>query len=207
MVDGPETPELRRAAIAASLKPDCLVLDLVDNATKHTDVPSAIDLLGGRYDDEIIALAVERTRQSQMPVDAMEALREAELEIYKQRREAEARRRANLKAKADFRLRPFDRQNATFATPARLYGWDTEQKPSQPQIDCLLKFRVYKKDIAKLNKGTASQLIGTLIERAKNRLPSYRQANQLASHGHDPDMPMDKARPILDEIAKREWRR
>ncbi len=207
VVDGPETPELRRAAIAASAKPDCLVLDFVDNATKHTDVPSAIDLLGGKYDDEIIALAVERTRESQVPVDVIEALREAERELFKRRREEDAKRREHIRAKADFRLREFDRQTATFATPGRVYGWDTGQKPSQPQVDCLLKFRVYKKDIAKLNKGTASALIGTLIERGKKRLPSYRQANQLRSHGHDPDMPMDKARPILDDIAKREWRR
>jgi hypothetical protein len=48
VVDGPEldTPAKRRAAIAASSKPDMLVLDLVGNTGKH-DMVHAADLLGG----------------------------------------------------------------------------------------------------------------------------------------------------------------
>jgi len=48
VVDGPETPEDRRAAIAASAKPSCLWLDFTDNSKKH-DLASPIDLLGGDY--------------------------------------------------------------------------------------------------------------------------------------------------------------
>lgn len=55
-VDGPATPELRRAAIAASKKPEVVVLDFVGNSGKHKLITVA-DILGGDMADKIAAAA------------------------------------------------------------------------------------------------------------------------------------------------------
>ena len=59
VVDGPETAEARKAAIAASAKPSCLVVDFVGNAGKHKLITSA-DILGGKVSEEALERAVKR---------------------------------------------------------------------------------------------------------------------------------------------------
>ena len=53
---GPVTAEARKAAIAASAKPSCLVVDFVGNAGKHKLVTSA-DILGGKPPGVLVFLA------------------------------------------------------------------------------------------------------------------------------------------------------
>src|SRR6185369_10554713 len=77
VVDGPETAEERRAAIAASAKPSCLVVDFVGNAGRHKLVTSA-DILGGKVSEAALELAMERALKAGGPVNMTEALNEAE---------------------------------------------------------------------------------------------------------------------------------
>jgi len=74
VVDGPgtETATLRRAAIAASSKPDMLVLDLVGNTGRH-EMIHAEDLLGGDGDEADIR-AAERILARGDTDDLMQAL-------------------------------------------------------------------------------------------------------------------------------------
>ncbi len=48
VIDGIDTPEARKAAIAASGKPDCIILDVVDLTSKHSAVtlPAAVGMPG-----------------------------------------------------------------------------------------------------------------------------------------------------------------
>lgn len=59
VVDGVDTPEGRAAAIAASVKPDCIILDLVDICAKNDlctvpsilDLPAELDLQGHKLNE------------------------------------------------------------------------------------------------------------------------------------------------------------
>ena len=60
-IDGEEGASARRAAIAASAKKDCVLLDFVGNSTKHA-LRMPEDLLGGDYSDEEVALAKKKAK-------------------------------------------------------------------------------------------------------------------------------------------------
>lgn len=102
------TPETRRAAIAASLKPHFRVTDLVDASMEHKIVTS-VDVLGGSYSLEV----VERVKKAAAggPIQIDQALLEEKRRIEQEREDEERRRRARVAAKADYakvRVDPFD---------------------------------------------------------------------------------------------------
>lgn len=102
VVDGLPTPEERIAAIAASGKPDLLLLDIVGNSSRHKLV-SALDILGGDYTEEMRQRAARSIRDSGMPSDVAEALETAKKEIRNEqlRKFAEAKGRAKLAQKSE----------------------------------------------------------------------------------------------------------
>lgn len=107
------TPELRRAAIAASHKPHFKVTDLVDASMEHKIVTS-VDVLGGCYSIDV----VERVKKAAAngPIQIDQALLEEKRRIEQEREEAERRRRAQVQAKADYakvRVDPFDQYSRT----------------------------------------------------------------------------------------------
>ena len=103
VVDGPETPEARRAAIAASAKVGVTALDFVGNSGRHKIVTCA-DLLGGKYDEPVREYAKKTLADEKRPAPVKEALDRAEAELMLL--EEEKRRVARLaavKAEADYR--------------------------------------------------------------------------------------------------------
>lgn len=89
-LEPPHDPaEMRRAAIAASAKPDCLLIDLVFNSHRHDVVCAAEVLAGTDYDPAIIAMArklegdveesLKRAKQERDDRDKVEAERLAKL--------------------------------------------------------------------------------------------------------------------------------
>src|ERR1041385_98277 len=141
VVDGPETAEERRAAIAASTKPWCLVVDFVGNAGKHKLITSA-DILGGKVSEEALELTMERALKAGGPVNMTEALCKAEEEL-KQKREqarlAEAARRARLVATARFSVQAVDPFDVLSLDPVKARGWDTGRQLTEKQRSLLAK--------------------------------------------------------------------
>lgn len=105
------TPELRRAAIAASAKPHFKVTDLVDASMEHKIVTS-VDVLGGKFEMPVVEMVKKDILENQGgPVDIEKALLDAQAELERQREEAERRRRAQVQARADYakvQVDPFD---------------------------------------------------------------------------------------------------
>lgn len=94
VVDGPATAEERRAAISASQKPTCVVLDFVGNSGRHKLISVADVLAGASVDAADLAAAIVDAKRADAPVD-MEAL----IAAAKQRREKrEAEQRARYTA-------------------------------------------------------------------------------------------------------------
>lgn len=101
-----DSPELRRAAIASSSKPDLLVLDFVGNSSRFKLVTSA-DILGGRISEEAKTRAKKRVEERGSG-NILDELAIAEQEL---RDQEEARKRSGIKAKSIFSLTyvdPFD---------------------------------------------------------------------------------------------------
>jgi superfamily II DNA or RNA helicase len=206
VVDGPETADERRAAIAASAKPSCLVVDFVGNAGKHKLVTSA-DILGGKVSEEALDLAVARTLKAGGPVNMTEALDEAEDELKQQREEArlaEAARRARVVATARFTTQSVDPFDVLSLDPVKARGWDNGRQLTDKQRALLAKQGI-NPDGLSFNQG--KQLVAEIFRRWDGKLCSFKQAKILRKYGYGADVSFAEASATIDALAKNGWRK
>ena len=203
VVDGPETAEARKAAIAASAKPSCLVVDFVGNAGKHKLVTSA-DILGGKVSEEAMELAVARAIKAGGPVKMAEALDEAEAELREQARLAEVARRARLTASARFTTQAVDPFDILHLEPVKARGWDNVKSLTEKQRSLLAKQGINPDNVT---FAQGKQLIGEILRRWDGKLCSFKQAKVLKKYGYPTDVGFSDARRIIDALAKNGWRR
>ena len=203
VVDGPETPEARRAAIAASAKPSCLVVDFVGNAGKHKLVTSA-DILGGKVSEEALERAVKRVSTAGGPVNMTEALDEAEAELREQKRLAEAARRAGLVATARFTTQSVDPFDVLHLDPVKPRGWDAGRQLTEKQRSLLARQGI---NPDRVSFAEARQLIGEIFRRWDGKLCSFKQAKVLRKYGYDTEVSFAEASATIDALARNGWRR
>lgn len=91
VVDGPETAEERRAAIAASDKPNCMIIDLV-GVTGLPPVASTAHLIASGKPDAVIKRANENAQKNDGPTDMEEEIAKAEKQINEENEAARLRR-------------------------------------------------------------------------------------------------------------------
>ena len=203
VVDGPETPEARRAAIAASAKPSCLVVDFVGNAGKHKLVTSA-DILGGKVSEEALERAVKRVSTAGGPVNMTEALDEEEAELREQKRLAEAARRAGLVATARFTTQSVDPFDVLHLDPVKPRGWDAGRQLTEKQRSLLAKQGI---NPDRISFAEGRQLIAEIFRRWDGKLCSFKQAKVLRKYGYDTQVSFAEASGIIDGLARNGWRR
>ena len=203
VVDGPDTAEARRAAIATSAKPSCLVVDFVGNAGKHKLVTSA-DILGGKVSEEAVELAVTRARKAGGPVKMAEALDEAEEELNEQKRLAEAARRARLVATARFTTQSVDPFDVLHIDPLKPRGWDATRQLTEKQRSLLAKQGINPDGIS-FSQG--KQLIAEIFRRWDGKLCSFKQAKLLRRYGYNTDVSFAEASATIDALAKNKWQK
>lgn len=206
VVDGPTTPEARIAAIAASPKQFCNVLDFVGNAGRHKLI-HATDILGGHYSDEVVELAQQMVEKEGKPANIATELQKAEREIDRRRRmkeEAKAREQLRLKAKYSVqKVNPFD---VLDIVPCRVPGWHAGRPMTEGQKRTLEKFGVNIPE--GLGFVHASQLLDRLIKRCKEDRPSYKMSKVLRRYGFDTEtMTFAQGREAMDLLAKNGWKR
>jgi superfamily II DNA or RNA helicase len=198
-----ETAEARRAEIAASGKPSVLVLDFAGNSGRHKLISTA-DILGGRYDDDVVELAVAKAKAEGRQVDMTEQLAEAAAEI--QERKADERR-AQIKAEqAKFSRRQVDPFEVFDLIPEREPGWFKGKTPTQRQAEALARFGVPTDDIATMSLAKASQVLPELMRRRRENLCSYKQAKVLRRYGEPVDVTFDQANAVIDQIKANGWK-
>jgi len=113
VVDGPETAEDRRAAIAASGKPNCLVLDFCGNAGQHKLVSVADVLAGDDVDPIDLQAALVAAHATEEPVDVEELIEKARAA----REEKEERERQERQKRT---------QTRTYATGGKVHTTDVD---------------------------------------------------------------------------------
>jgi superfamily II DNA or RNA helicase len=189
-------------------KANCLVLDFVGNSGRHALV-SALDILGGKWDDETIARAKKDTEEGSEDYEA--ALKRAKASIEGEKAKAEEARRA---AAERARIKASVRYTAATVDPFRVLGFgDAGQdddgghpQPATPgQVTTIQKFGI---DVPLgLTRAGASKLIGRAILRKTKGLASYKQIKTLSRHGVDAkQMYMSTASRVIDAIAANGWR-
>ena len=195
LVDGVETAEARRAAIAGSGKPACLVVDFVGNSGRHKLMTSA-DILGGNVSDEACERALEKARESPGPVDMAEALEEQQraIEIERVR---ESARRAGLKAKASWASRSVSPFDVFDLSPVKARGWNSGKSLSEKQRAILEKAGI---DPDSVDYAGGRQLLNEIFRRWDAGLCSYKQARILRKHGHTGNESREVASVLLDGI-------
>jgi superfamily II DNA or RNA helicase len=203
VVDGPETAEARKAAIAASAKASCLVVDFVGNAGKHKLVTSA-DILGGKVSEDALEQAMKRVRAAGGPVNMTEALDEAEAELREQKRLAEAARRAGLVAKARFTTQSVDPFDVLHLEPVKARGWDAGQQLTEKQRSLLGKQGI---NPDRVSFAEGRQLIAEIFRRWDGKLCSFKQAKVLRKYGYDTEVSFAEASATIDALARNGWRR
>lgn len=205
IVDGEnlDTPDQRKAAIASSAKPSCLIVDFVGNSGRHKLMTTA-DILGGKVSDEAIEKAVARAKKEGGNV-RMDELLDEEEERIEQARLAEAARKARIVAKARFSstsVNPFD---VLQVQPVKPRGWDAGKTLSEKQRNLLTRQGI---DPDTMPYSQARQLIGAIVERFDKHLCTFKQAKILKKRGLDSNVSMDEAKRLIDQIAiKEHWGR
>lgn len=110
VVDGIQTAEGRRAAIAASAKPIARILDFVGNSGRHKII-SCVDVLAGKVSEEAREQAKGKAILEGKPVRIMVTMDNAELELERKKQEAAEKarreweaRKNHLVAKVDYEI-------------------------------------------------------------------------------------------------------
>jgi hypothetical protein len=135
IVDGWENKAERKHAIKTSDKDHIEVLDFVGNSGRHKLVTTA-DILGGKYDDEVVDRAKKKAEESDEAVDMAEVLEEAKDEIHQERK---AKARAAIIARAKFTVQNVDPFDVFDLEPMREREWNKGKPPTQAQCAALQK--------------------------------------------------------------------
>jgi len=205
IVDGVDTADARKALISLSDKPDMTIVDFVGNAGRHKLI-HASDILGGKYSDEVLAIANQNMERLGKPADVASELVKAEREWQRRQREKrEAAARAKLKLTSRYstaKVNPFD---VLDITPCREPGWHKGRPATTGQKACLEKFGVNVP--SNLAFTHASQLIDRLIRRSQEGRPTFKQSKLLRRFGYDPEeMTFNEASATITEIAANGWK-
>jgi len=205
VVDGPETAEERRAAITASAKRSCLVVDFVGNAGRHKLITSA-DILGGEVSEEAMELALARTLKAGGPVNMTEALAEAEQDLKQreQARLAEAARRAQLVATARFTTQAVDPFDVLSLGPVKARGRDDVRQLTEKQRSLLAKQGINPDNVT-FSQG--KELVAEIFRRWDGKLCSFKQAKVLRKYGYSAEVSFAEASATIDALAKNGWRK
>lgn len=169
VVDGPETPEERKAAIAASGKPYCVILDFVGNSGEIKLVSVADVLAGDAIDPIDLEEAVRIATKTGETVDIeqlAEKAKQSRIEAAA-RKEAERRQRLLTKTKAD--------KADYMAVDVDLFSGPEFQSTPDRFMEPITKgqqsflyhqFGMTRKETKKMTKKQASAIIGETYRKA-----------------------------------------
>lgn len=185
-------------------KTDCLLLDFVGNSGSHA-LASALDILGGKYDEATVAKARELVEGAEGGLLAAEALEQA-ARLLAEAKAREAARRARVKGKVSYRTEAVDPFAVLHVKPlvddhSARFGMTATEK----QIAALQKAGV---PVAEdLSRARASQLIGSVFKRRDLGLATFKQLALLRRYGlTDLNISIQRAKETIDAIKANGWR-
>jgi superfamily II DNA or RNA helicase len=201
LVDGIESADDRRSLIAASSKPHMLALDFVGNSGRHKLINTG-DMLGGNYDDDIVAEATRAAASKSSRGERSDML--AELRIAEEARKEKLRKqREGIVAKAKYRLQSVDPFDVFDIMPKREPAWHRGRKPTERMAAAVERMGM---DTSRMTYWQAHQIIEEAGKRREKNLCSFKQAKLLRKHGFAADCTFQEASTTIDRIAKSGWK-
>jgi superfamily II DNA or RNA helicase len=165
----------RKAAVAASAKPDCVILDFVGNSGKH-DLMAVEDVLGGKYTDAEVKKAKLAAKVSGGSEDVTEALERARAALREMAKLSAGVIKSRTEMFNPFRVLSIPDDSSPVAA--------RDKRPaSARQVEALEKFGVNRREMIGMAFVDASKLLDSLIVRARDGLATYRQMKQLREYG------------------------
>ena len=178
------------------------------NSGRHKLI-SAADVLGGKYEDEVVELAAELAQKesaaSGKPVDVISELEKAEAELLRrQREEDEAAVRSVVTIRAKYSTAKVNPFNVLDIMPHREMAWHKKRQPSEKQVSMLERNGV---DVSGLGFTHASQIIGQIIKRREEKKCSFKQAKVLRRFGYKDDYLFTEASAMITALKENGWKR
>lgn len=191
----------RRAAILASAKPDCMILDFVGNS-KH-NLASPEDVLGGSYTPAEVAQAKEFT--------AKEPGSNVASNLLQARRVLQALASKVRATKIEAEVRPYDPFHAlgVKVTDSERYANSFGKRPAtEGQVAALRTAGVPNDELKGMSKRAAGKLLDALGERRSAGLATYKQMRQLRRFGvEQSDITFERASAAMNYITQKNWGR
>ena len=217
LVDRFDTAEQRRNAIANSDKPFAEILDFHGVVGRHRLVHPP-DVLGGKFSEAVVERANQTMQDGDTASDVLAELDKAQQEQEAIERE-EAKRRLIAKEKRDQLAKQHIIAHATYTeTYTQVFdelsmikwherSWDKLLQPSQAQIEAIRKMTGGAVDARHMYKRQAHQFLGTLIQRAKQKMASFKQVKCLRRYGHPApeSLPKRDANKLITAISGNGW--
>lgn len=197
----PETPELRRAAIAAGAKPECLILDMAPMNARHTLV-TPVDLLVGKdltIDDDIMKEA--RARMSRD--DVMDIVNRAE-EISQARARERSRERKSATEKREVEYKRRERDPFEELGVDGEFGSERGPRATQAQVDALKRagFSIPKMP----SRAEAARALDAVAARREANLCTLKQMRVLERNSLRKDLTFEQASEAMQMLKDNDWR-
>jgi len=206
LVDGLTDQDARKAAIASSTKPSCLIVDFVGNSGKHKLMTSA-DILGGKVSDDAIVRAIKVAKAKGVPVRISEELLAAEAAIRKEaeeRRLAEEARKAKLVAKVKYSTKTVNPFDLFQIAPTKERGWDQGKVLSEKQKALLMKQGINPESMP---YAQGKQVLNEMFRRWDKKLATMGQLKVLKRYGYtDANITFEQASGILNRLSGNHWK-
>jgi len=186
----------------------CVVYDCVGNTGRHSLV-TALDVLGGTWDEEVKKRVLEESEKDGEERDVRAAVGQAKRDlaaekarVEREKREAEAR--SAVKAKVDYSVNDVD----PFLVMGMKHGQMEDFDPRPASVGQVAKLKKFGFDVPEgLTMSAASKLLGNAIVRIKKGLASYKQIKTLGRHGIDAKrMRLATASKLMDALIANGWR-
>lgn len=186
-------------------KRDCLLLDFVGRNGGHK-LATAMDILGGKYDEMTVAKAQEiseRKETRDLPAHEQLELAAKEIAAAKAR---EAAKRAAIKARVNYRTEsvdPFDVLHVRREDDpnAERFGMTATEKQRATLVNAGVEVP------ESLSRAAASKLIGSIFKRRELHLASFRQLKILRRFGvTDLNIGFGRASEMIEQIKRNGWR-
>ena len=202
VVDGPETPEDRRSAIAVSSKSHCHVIDFAGNSGQHRLV-HATDILGGDDPEEVRDRAHEIIDKG-VTSDVSEAIEIAKVEIEEEELKEKSRRSHVRADTVKYQTNTVD--------PFKAMGVKRDSARFMPNAGGLSGNQLAMLARSGVNPEHYSPkeqrlLHRELIRRIKSNRCSLKQAQVLSKYGFNTTkMSFKEASGLIDRLAKNNWK-
>lgn len=202
-LDGHERAAERRALIAASSKPNLVVLDFVGNGTKHA-LMTPVDILGADYSDEEVDLAKKKAKVAP-GADAKKLLEDSRRELAAVAAAIRSKVQARVSVFNPFEILHVDHESATRSD----LRWG-RVAPTEKQLEALKRMGVPPVHLKALSKREASNLLAERSRRHDAGLATYSQLARIKEHVglDDQNISFEAAGRVLTYVAKEcDWGR